>query len=195
MLSDVRGQTFPDLPFCTQIVAYETGFAALTSEGNIYTWGDERYGACLGRESSYSSPADKPGLVVTLQDLPTGSITKVAAGGYTLAALTKGHDVYVWGGHPGRKNIPAELSDEPTPVDCGSEDVTDIAVGESHTLIATTPGRVYAIGANSNRQLGSLEDLVESWTPVELNLPEWVRAVQLAAGPRNSLIVAKFSFA
>lgn len=168
---------------------------ALTSEGDVYTWGDERYGACLGRDPSASSPADKPSLVVALQDLPTGSITKVAAGGYTLAALTKGYDVYVWGGHPGRKNVLADLSDEPTPVDCGPEDVADIAVGESHILVATISGRVFAVGANSNGQLGSLEESVESWTRIELHLPEWARAVQLAAGPRNSLIVVESLFA
>ena len=34
----------------TQLVAYETGFAALTARGDVVTWGDERYAACLGRE-------------------------------------------------------------------------------------------------------------------------------------------------
>lgn len=34
----------------TQLVAYETGFAALSSTGQVWTWGDERYAACLCRE-------------------------------------------------------------------------------------------------------------------------------------------------
>lgn len=38
------------MPGITQLVAYATGFAALTATGEVWTWGDERYAACLGRE-------------------------------------------------------------------------------------------------------------------------------------------------
>jgi hypothetical protein len=37
-------------PTITQLVAYDTGFAALSSTHQVYTWGDERYTPCLGRE-------------------------------------------------------------------------------------------------------------------------------------------------
>jgi alpha-tubulin suppressor-like RCC1 family protein len=33
-----------------QIVANQTSFAALSSDGKVWTWGDERYTSCLGRE-------------------------------------------------------------------------------------------------------------------------------------------------
>ena len=36
----------------SQLVAYAAGFAALTAGGEVLTWGDERYAACLGREVS-----------------------------------------------------------------------------------------------------------------------------------------------
>lgn len=46
-----------DLHIFTQIVAYETGFAALATakpdaphDSRVFTWGDERYSASLGRE-------------------------------------------------------------------------------------------------------------------------------------------------
>lgn len=190
-LGGALGQTFPVLLACTQLVAYETGFMALTSRGNVYTWGDERYGACLGREPSKRSPANEPGLVIALQDLPTGPIVKVAAGGYTLAALTGGNDLYMWGGHLGRKDAPADLSDEPTPIDISDEDIADVAIGESHVLISTVSGRVLAVGANSNGQLGSLGKSVDSWTPVGLDLLVDTKVVQIAAGPRNSFVVAE----
>jgi len=45
------------LHILTQIVAFETGFATLATakpntphESRVYTWGDERYSASLGRE-------------------------------------------------------------------------------------------------------------------------------------------------
>lgn len=43
---------FPSLCDVSQLVAYETGFAALSSTGQVWTWGDERYEACLSREVS-----------------------------------------------------------------------------------------------------------------------------------------------
>jgi hypothetical protein len=35
-----------------QLLGYETGFVALTADGMVYTWGDERYALCLGRPVS-----------------------------------------------------------------------------------------------------------------------------------------------
>ncbi len=44
-------ETFSELPGIARVAAYETGFAALTSDGgHVWTWGDGRYPACLGRE-------------------------------------------------------------------------------------------------------------------------------------------------
>jgi hypothetical protein len=42
--------SFPGFSEVIQLVAYETGFAALDREGRVFTWGDERYPMCLGRE-------------------------------------------------------------------------------------------------------------------------------------------------
>lgn len=164
---------------------------SLTLEGDVYTWGDERYGACLGREPSKDSPADEPGMVIALHDLPTGPIVKIAAGGYALAALTKGNDLYLWGGHPGRKTVPTDLSDEPAPVDIGDDDIADVAVGESHILIFTISGRLLAVGENTNGQLGSLGESVESWTLINLDLPVGSRIAHVVAGPRNSFVLVK----
>lgn len=33
------------------VVAYEVGFACLTPDGKVWTWGDPRYPDCLGRET------------------------------------------------------------------------------------------------------------------------------------------------
>jgi hypothetical protein len=35
-----------------QVVSGLTSFTALCTNGDVWTWGDERYSACLGRESS-----------------------------------------------------------------------------------------------------------------------------------------------
>lgn len=188
-LNQDQCQTFSQLPPCQQLVAYETGFAALTRTGDVYTLGDERYSACLGRETSPASPADEPGLVTALKDLPTGPISKISAGGYVLAAVTTGNDLYIWGGHPGRKTVPADISDEPTPVDIEENDIADVAVGESHIIVLTTNGDVFVIGENGNGQLGLPSKLEESWRRVPLDLKDGRRVVGVQAGTRNSFLL------
>lgn len=183
------GQCVPNLPTCSQLVAYDIGFAALTTTGRVYTWGDERYGACLGRELCDECPAEKPGLVIALQDLPTGPIAKIAAGGYMLAALTTGNDLYLWGGHPGRKTVPVDVSDEPTPIVINELDIADVAVGEAHLIVLTTEGTVFVIGDNGNGQLGLPIESTDTWRQVDLNLKEGSRAIAVAAGPRNSFVI------
>lgn len=193
-IRDVRGapgQPFQDLSPCTQVVAYDTGFAALSSTGSVYTWGDERYGSCLGRDLSEDEPADRPGLVAALQDLPTGPITKIAAGGYMLAALTAGNDLYLWGGHPGKKTVPGDVTDEPAPFVIDEKDIEDVAVGESHLIVLTTEGSVYVIGENGNGQVGMPVSSLDSWSQLDLNLHGDSRAVGVAAGPRNSFVIVK----
>lgn len=191
IIGGAPGRIFQGLPLCTRVVAYDTGFAALTSTGSVYTWGDERYGSCLGRELSEDEPADRPGLVAALQDLPTGPITKIAAGGYMLATLTAGNDLYLWGGHPGKKTVPADITDEPTPVVIDEKDIADVAVGEAHFIVLTTTGSVYVIGDNGNGQVGLPASSLDSWSQVDLKLQGGRRAVGVAAGPRNSFIVVK----
>lgn len=170
-------------------MAYETGFAALTRTGDVYTLGDERYSACLGREVSPLSPADEPGIVTALQELPTGPISKIAAGGYMLAALTTGNDLYIWGGHPGRKTVPADITDEPTPVDIEENDIADVAIGETHIIVLTTNGDVFVIGENGNGQLGLPNKSEDSWARVPLDLKDGRRVVGVQAGARSSFLL------
>ena len=35
-----------------QITANQTSFTALSTTGSVYTWGDPRYEACLGRDAT-----------------------------------------------------------------------------------------------------------------------------------------------
>ncbi|RYO86529.1 hypothetical protein DL766_003026 [Monosporascus sp. MC13-8B] len=108
--------SYPGLDEIVQLVAYETGFAALSMQGDVATWGDERYAASLGREVTQESPAEYPGAVRELEELPTGKIKKIVAGGYVVLGLTEGNDLYAWGGHPGRPALIEGISGSPTPM-------------------------------------------------------------------------------
>lgn len=46
------GEVLRDLKESRQIVANQTTFTALLGDGEVWTWGDGRYEACLGREVS-----------------------------------------------------------------------------------------------------------------------------------------------
>lgn len=107
-----------------------------------------------------------------------------------LAALTSGNDLYLWGGHPGRRTVPADVTDEPTPVVIEDQDIKDICVGESHLIALTTEGEVFVIGDNGNGQLGLPVKSVDSWTQI-LDLKKGRTIVGVAAGPRCSFILAQ----
>ncbi|KAL2021536.1 hypothetical protein VTK56DRAFT_7035 [Thermocarpiscus australiensis] len=193
LLSDSPTRSFPNFPGITQLVAYETGFAALSSTGQVWTWGDERYAACLGRDPTDESPAETPGLVKDLEDLPTGPVTKLAAGGYVVAALTAGNDLYCWG-HAGRCSFLEDLSDTPSPVVIEDKDIVDVAVGDAHLVALTSDGEVYVIGDNRNGQLGlPVVASASTWTRVKLG--SIIGASQsitgVAAGPRNSFLIVR----
>ncbi|KAI1781015.1 RCC1/BLIP-II [Hypoxylon cercidicola] len=184
-------EEFSGMGQIVQLVAYETGFVALSHDGRVWTWGDERYSACLGRQITHSSPAERPGLVEELQELPTGRISKVSAAGYVILALTEGHDLYAWGGHPGRPALLEDLSSDPMPVVVEESDIMDCGVGESHIIVLTSDGDVYVIGSNANGQLGLPVDEAKSWTKVPLNLGVGHIISGVEAGQRTSFILTK----
>ncbi|KAH8677367.1 regulator of chromosome condensation 1/beta-lactamase-inhibitor protein II [Xylariales sp. PMI_506] len=180
---------FSGLPNIIQIVSYETGFAALSAEGQVWTWGDERYGACLGRDAPTNSSTMRPERVPDLEGLPTGRIKKLSAGGYVLMALTEGNDLYAWGGHPGRPAIIEGLSGDPIPVVIEERDILDCAVGELHIVVLTSEQEIFVIGDNTNSQLGIPGSNVSSWTQISLDLKSDRRVTSVVCGPRNSFLL------
>lgn len=127
-------------------------------------------------------------------------VQKIAAGGYTAAALTESGSLYAWGmrspgSHHRRQAIP-DLNGIPNYVEVdGGKDVVDMAAGESHAITLTVDGCVYVIGGNENGQLGLKTRFlgsvwsVSSWTKVDLGLADGHRVVAVRAGPRASFIV------
>ncbi len=154
--------------------------------------------------------------MTALDDLPTGPIVKIAAGGFLLAALTQGRDLYCWGGHhPGRQQrLPAleGLTGEPAPVivdlgeadDMVDTDLADVGVGDAHMIVLTADGAVCVTGSNANGQLGLGLDDTEAddsdggspWVRVTKGLPaedSEQRVTAVYAGPRSSFIVVTTS--
>lgn len=209
LVTSSGGLSRPQLVNTVRVVAYAAGFAALNTSGHVWTWGDERYPACLGRvlvDGRYVSSPEKedaaevdtriagrpthdPALVDDLSDLPTGPIVRIAAGGYLLAALTEGRDLYCWGGHPGKSPFIHIDPAGPIPVSIDGKDILDVAIGDAHMLVLTAEHEVYVTGGNSSGQLGlgpSSAEQVEGWTKVEIGQAGRSKVVGVAAGPRTS---------
>ncbi|KAI1210306.1 RCC1/BLIP-II [Annulohypoxylon truncatum] len=184
-------QNFSGMGRIVQLVAYETGFVALSKDGRVWTWGDARYSDCLGRSATNSSLAERPGFVEELEDLPTGKIIKIFAAGYLILALTEGYDLYAWGGHPGRRAILEGLSGSPIPVVIKESDIIDCGVGESHMIVLTSEHEVYVIGDNTNGQLGLSVKEARAWTRISLQLRVGQIVCGVSAGQRTSFILTK----
>ncbi|OIW27395.1 RCC1/BLIP-II protein [Coniochaeta ligniaria NRRL 30616] len=182
---------FPGYSEVIQLVAYEVGFAVLDRKGRVSTWGDERYPMCLGREATEASPANFPRLVRDLTDLPSGNILKIAAGGYVIAALTDGGDLYCWGGHAAQVPPIRRLDGTPNLVDIDEQEISDVAVGDSHLIVLTEDDKVLVIGNNSNGQLGIDAKRAWTWTQVELKLGEQSTVMAVRAGPKNSFLIVE----
>lgn len=121
----------------------------------------------------------------------------MAAGGYTVAALTESGALYIWGmpppGNASEQQVIAGLENIPNYVEVDEDrDVKDVALGESHAIALTADGQVYVIGRNDDGQLGLGKDSrgsADSWVKVPLRLPPDYHVVSVAAGPRASFIL------
>ncbi|KAL7624012.1 hypothetical protein AAE478_005569 [Parahypoxylon ruwenzoriense] len=188
-------QKFSGMGRIIQLVAYETGFYLPWETGDAFEVGLNHLRPIKEWPTVYknnNSPAEKPGPAEELQDLPTGKITKISAAGYLILALTEGHDLYAWGGHPGRRALIDDLSSSPVPVVVEECDIADCGVGESHIIILSTEGDVYVIGDNANGQLGLPVNEVVAWTKVPLHLGVGQAVLGVGAGRRTSFILTKY---
>ncbi|KHJ36254.1 putative serine threonine-protein kinase nek9 [Erysiphe necator] len=172
-----------------QVVANQTSFTALSSTGDVWTWGDPRYFACLGRDIQDESPASVPCLVGDLHHLPTGPIIKISSGGYVSAALTEGNDLYIWGGRMGHSGIFNDLKSNPTPVDIEGADIVDMAIGFDHILALTSEGKLYVVGYGDCGQLGNGLKLVNNWCEIILSPEQCQNIIKVYAGYKTSFVI------
>lgn len=136
--------------------------------------------------SQDSSPANVPGIVNDLLQLPTGKIIKIAAGGHLIMALTEGNDLYIWGGHPGLPAALTGLTMYPTPF---TGDVMDFATGANHAVILTLEGDLFGTGDNRNGQLGlTTISRLSSWTKLSRAWGPGKSIFAVACGPRSTFL-------
>ncbi len=172
----------------------------LTSDGRLYSFGENLYGQ-LGRAlGSGSEAANATPARVSLPGAGSGErIVEVAAGGAHGLALTSTGQLYAFGrnfyGQLGSTTGNGSEAANPTPAPLvlpgASGPVSEIAAGEEHSLAVTATGQLYAFGSNRFGQLGnpagSGTELANP-TPLRVSLPAATGPVaQIAAGSAHSL--------
>lgn len=155
-----------------KIAAGGTILAALTSGNDLYAWGHplrtEPFRAVAAARESHS-----------VTDACNGSDNDSARDNPNQSSSSSFFNT---------------LTGDPTPVDIDDwKDIADIAMGERHLLALTTEGRLFAIGDNTNGQLGlpAVKHATNVWTKVDVEIDKKAAIMGIAAGPRNSFVIVR----
>jgi alpha-tubulin suppressor-like RCC1 family protein len=169
---------------------------AATSPGQLYAFGDNRYGQ-LGNANSNGVAAANP--TPTLVTLPgaSGPVSEISAGASHSLALSSTGQLYAFGlNEYGQLGSTANNGNEnanpmPTLVTLpgASGPVTEISAGGDVSLALTSTGQLYAFGLNAVGQLGSTANNDnDNPTPALVTLPGASGPVsEISAGPSHSL--------
>lgn len=135
-----------------QIAAGYGYVLALTSSGNVYSWGYNASGQ-LGNDTTTNS--DTPVEVLSSNGTPLSGITEIAAGTFSMA-LDQNGNVWTWGantyGELGNGSTGGEVT-EATQLSTISG-VRSIAAGNNTAMCISTGGTVEDWGQNNDGQLG-----------------------------------------
>jgi alpha-tubulin suppressor-like RCC1 family protein len=151
----------------TSVGAGWTYSLAVTSTGELLSWGGNEYGQ-LG--DGTTTDRDTPVSV----ELPTGVTVTAASGGsnHSLAVTSTG-ELLSWGGNEYGQLGDGTLTARETPVAVLSPEgvtVTDVRGGQNFSFALTTTGAVLAWGLNASGQLGD-GTTCDRYVPGDVRLP------------------------
>ncbi|EEF52816.1 guanine nucleotide exchange factor P532, putative [Ricinus communis] len=162
---------------------------ALTSLGQVFTWGYGGFGA-LGHCVYHRELL--PRLV---QGISNEKIRHIATSGTHTAAITETGEVYTWGRDEGDGRLglgPGRGPNEggglsiPSKVKALTVPVAAVFCGGFFTAVLTEEGQIWNWGANSNYELGR-GNKTGGWQPKPIPNLEGVRVIQIASGGYHSL--------
>jgi len=133
--------------------------AAVTSESRVFTWG-YNYNSQLGDGTTTDRyiPID-----ITSQFSLNGgeTVISVTLGAHHSAALTSEGRLFIWGWNYYGQLGNGSTTDQNTPTDITSqfsltsnETIVSVSLGENHSSVITSEGRIFTWGYNYNGELG-----------------------------------------
>jgi alpha-tubulin suppressor-like RCC1 family protein len=174
-----------------QVAAGEYHTLALTSSGQVYTFGGNGEGQLgNGTTSQQGTPEE-----ITLPGA-TGLPVQVAAGWEDSVVLTSTGQLYTFGSNTYGQlgNGTSDASPHPTPevitLPGATGSIVQIAAGFEDTLVVTSTGQLYTFGRNSFGELGTgSADNEPHATPTLVQQLPPVTAVALGSSARYSLLL------
>ena len=156
----------------------------VTSAGDAYCWGQNRYGE-LGNGSL--SDSSIPVAVTTSVSVTWASI---AVGRYHTCGLTTGGEAYCWGENTYSQGALGDgsFASSSVPVAVVNPDAitwASITAGGQHSCGVSTGGEAYCWGNNIDYQLGNI-DAASSTVPATIPNPEAVAWASISAGANGS---------
>ncbi|KAL9651536.1 hypothetical protein ABK040_001482 [Willaertia magna] len=170
----------------TQIATGDSHTLILTSEGIVYSFGNNNVGQLgLGSTSSVNLPTQ-----INMAALDTPIVTQIAAGSFHSLVLTSTGKLYSFGKNDKGQLGTGDLQDKtnPHPVDLsqlGGRTIISIYAGDTHSSFLTSDGTVFMFGPASGGQLcitGS--SIVNIPQPISLN----TNISQVALGTHTLLL-------
>ena len=160
---------------------------ALTTAGNVYSWGHNNYGQ-LGNGTIADS--NQPVQVTLANGTPLSHIVAISAGNNHSMALTDGGQVYAWGFNVNGQVGDGSTTQRNSPVLIPNfNNVVAIAAGGFHSLALTGNGSVYSWGYNSFGQLGyGVKDIAAHASPAPI--PGLTGITAIAGGGYHSLALS-----
>ena len=173
---------------------------ALTSEGELFSWGHNTF-AQLG-DRTYNSRS------TPTQVLINEKVISISCGCYHSIALSESGRVYIWGNNTNgqlgrnperdvRKTRLKPMSNRPKPIE-GLENILfkKAVCGPNHSLLLTTDGFVYSFGLNTDGQIGN-GSVEPQFTPFRVNkglkikdvITYWENDMSIAVGVDDKLYV------
>lgn len=165
-------ESYDNQPYITDVEAGGWFSLALDINGDIWAWGDNTYGQFSQGTTNGYSP--QPHIVYDNGQwgLSSSNTKKISAGKYHALALKNNGDVYGWGRNSDDHCISSSDTFSyslVTQIKGLPKNIVGIEAGDRCSFFLTSDGHVYAMGNNSNGQLGDGTNITRS-TPVLLDV-------------------------
>ena len=143
----------------------------LTNHGEVYGWGDNRFGQ-IGNRKSGEDECEAHSYFIN--EFNGEKVISISCGGWHSLALTQSGNAYSWGQNKyrqlGRNTSGNMHSSYPKQIEIiGDIIFNQISCGPLHSLLLSRDGNIYVFGSNSNSELGIITTTYRQIIPIQLS--------------------------